>query len=75
MAGIVEDDGAVLNRRAGRDVGDVVEHAVRRVVVRADVLPRAAADLGEERHLVERVAGDVGANLEAVASSGGYGRA
>ena len=42
-------------RVPGVDVGDVVEHAVRRVVVGADVLPLAVADLGEERHLVERV--------------------
>ena len=55
-------------RRARRDVRHVVEHAVRRVVVRADVLPAAVAHPREERDLGERVAAEVRADLEAVAA-------
>ena len=47
-----------------------MEHAVRRAVVGADVLPRTAAHAGEERHLVEGVAGDVRAYLEAIPARG-----
>jgi hypothetical protein len=67
---IVEHDRAVLDRRARRDVGDVVQHPVRRVVVGADVLPGTAADLGQERHLVEGVARHVGPDFEPVAPLG-----
>ena len=55
MARVVEDDGLVLDPRAGPHVGDVVEHPVGRVVVGADLAPLPVADFREEGHFGEGV--------------------
>ena len=66
VAGVVEHDGAVAHLGPRPQAGDVVEDAVRRVVVGSDRLPAVAA-VGLEGDLVERVAADVGADLDALA--------
>src|SRR5918997_3763430 len=70
LADVVLRDGLVHNRSAGRKAGDIVENAVRRVVVGAEYPPVTVADFGSERDLDEAVAGDVGAHLDPSARLG-----
>ncbi len=71
VAVVLDDDRAVLDRRAGRDAADVVEHAVRSVVIGAEHLPLGCTDRAPgEGHLVETAARHGNPELGAVVDRG-----